>query len=86
MSQRLEIDVGDGKKLVAEAYLDSGADCICVGIEKNGEWVQDLACIRQQYLEDGNTVDERYEVFVFEDEYDGDYTDKFVIQEYIGVE
>lgn len=47
---RMEINLGNGLKLVAERNMDSNYDReIFISIEKDGAWHQDLALVRPEY-------------------------------------
>lgn len=83
--RKIEIELWDGYKLVAEQTPDPNYRReICVGIkDKNGVWHQDLAIIRNAYAidKDLNIIwkENEFEVLVYGDEYDEDFTNKFAI-------
>ena len=57
---------------------------LSVYIEKDGMVWQDLAVVREKYHYDNDNVvgEGKYEVFVYADESNEDFTHKFVIEEY----
>ena len=83
--KRIEIDLGNGKRLVAEANTDNNYKEIYVGIEtiENPVWIQDLAIVRQAYNYGENDevipVDSKMDVLVFGDVNTEDYTDVFTV-------
>ncbi len=91
--ERICLRLTDEVFLVAE--INIGAHImpykeIFVGLERDGVWFQDLAVIREKYYyEDTLTVvpeHGRYEVLVYSDSDDEDYTHRFVIEEHIDEE
>ena len=88
-NNRIVIDLGFAK-LVAEKGTDDKYNEIYVGIEKNGVWVQDLAVVREKYHYEDNpdsdmpTVvnEDKFEVLVYANKDDEDYTNKFIIEQY----
>ena len=88
-NNRIVIDLGFAK-LVAEKGIDDKYNEIYVGIEKNGVWVQDLAIVREKYhYEDSPNSDlptvvneDKFEVLVYANKDDEDYTNKFIIEQY----
>ena len=82
---KVNIDLSNGFKLVAEKNSDPAyANEIFVGItDGNGVWWQDLAVIRQAYKYDSDGSvkwsDEEFEVMVYTDKDNEDYTHKFSI-------
>lgn len=82
----MEIELGGGLKLVAEQDPDAMfGKGLYVGIEKDGEWVQDLAIVRNAYdICDGNVVykDKLFDVLVYADENNEDYTHDFHVPLY----
>lgn len=89
MSQLIEIEIGGGLRLVAETGSDPDYDReICIGVvDENDTWLQDLAIVRNAYMyedtPDGNWAVKWYEglfeVCVFADEHNEDYTNKYRI-------
>ncbi len=83
-NQKIVIELPNGLKLVAERNTDKAfANEIFIGIMDGEVWHQDLAIVRNSYgiSEDGKTQwkDGEYEVIVFGDKDDEDYTHKFEI-------
>ena len=89
-NNRIVIDLGFAK-LVAEKGIDDKYNEIYVGIEKNGVWVQDLAILREKFhYKDSHDSDilptvvneGKFEVLVYANKDDEDYTNKFIIEQY----
>lgn len=88
-NNRIVIDLGFAK-LVAEKGTDNNYNEIYVGVEKEGSWSQDLAIVREKYHYKDNpnsgiptVVNEgKFEVLVYADKNDEDYTNKFIIEQY----
>lgn len=81
---RLAILLNDGDKLVAEVNQNKPFREIFIGIEnKDGVWVQDLACVGQDYeIEDDlsvKNVDNFYRVRCWTDPTTEDMTHDFLI-------
>lgn len=82
---RIAIELPNGLKLVTEQNIDPEyKNEIYVGIEtSDGVWYQNLAVVRSAYSIDDNLVvnwePDRFEVLVYADENDEDYTNKFSI-------
>lgn len=81
---RIVIELLNGYKLVAEQNPDPSYNReICIGIiDKNGVWHQDLAVIRSSYSIDGDEVvwnDKRFDVLVYGNKDDEDFTNDFSI-------
>lgn len=87
MSQKIVIDLHNGTKLVAEEGCDSTFPGeIYIGIMDESEvfW-QDLAVVRGKYNNNGiepRYGDDKFEVLVYTDEKNEDYTKKFEIKRY----
>ena len=87
-TKRIEIELDNGYKLVAETGTDSNYPAeIYVGIETpDGSWWQDLATVKNEYEynDDGSIEykDGKYEVLVYGREYEEDYTERFEIDLY----
>lgn len=85
MAKRIELQISDNTKLVAEINPDpAGYKEIFIGIERDGCWVQDLAVVGKQYhYDDGLIVvlDDGFRVLVYGDSEDENYTNKFLINE-----
>ena len=87
MIQRIEIPLDNGDKLVVEQGADrSYPREVYIGIEdKHGMWLQDLSIVRQKYeINDGDPkyIKDRYEILVYSDENNEDYTHQFVVKRY----
>lgn len=88
-NNRIVIDLGFCK-LIAEKGTDNNYNEIYVGVEKNGVRVQDLAIVREKYHHKDNpnsgipTVvnEDKFEVLVYADKDNEDYTNKFIIEQY----
>ena len=87
MNQKIIIDLHNGTKLVAEGSCDSSFPGeIYIGILDESEvfW-QDLAVVRGKYNNNGiepRYADNKFEVLVYTDEKNEDYTKKFEIKRY----
>lgn len=84
----IKIPVGNGVNIVAEQSSDPNFTReIYIGlVNDNDMWLQDLAIVRQKYEVPKdecvvNYVDREYEVLVYSDKDDEDFTHKFGIQE-----
>ncbi|MBS4879405.1 MAG: hypothetical protein KH138_03680 [Firmicutes bacterium] len=79
----IRIDIGNGRKIVVEVGCDPNLKELYVGVVENGEWIQDIAVIREPYSFDENgelKVDPNsVGVLVYGDCENEDYTDKFTI-------
>lgn len=86
MSQKIEIEIGDGFKLVAEQNADQiyGREIFIGVVDKNGVWVQDLAAVRNAYDYSSNYApewkDKEFDILVWHDEDNEDYTDEFSVR------
>lgn len=81
----MKIKLTDDTYLVADANSDSDYKEIVLYVEKDGLPFQDLAIVRESYhYEDEKVVPDhgKYDVLVFEDEFDESYTSNFHINEY----
>ena len=83
------IELSNGMKLVAEQNTDPNfSKEIFIGISDGEMWYQDLAIIRPTYEFDrnGDTKwnDDEFEVLVYADKDDEDYTNRFVVGMYKG--
>ncbi|MBQ6148517.1 MAG: hypothetical protein IJI83_03110 [Oscillospiraceae bacterium] len=82
----LEVQVDEDTKIVAESDVALGFNEIAVYLLKNGVVWQDLAIVRQAYVYGDN--DEiihkpgQYEVLVYGNPDDEDFTNRFLISEY----
>lgn len=85
----IKIPIGNGINIVAEQGTDSSFSReIYIGlVNDNDMWLQDLAIVRQAYkLSDGENdgadyIDGKYQVLVYADKDNEDYTHKFDIDE-----
>lgn len=81
---KINIPIKKGVSLCAAENSFSGRKEICVGLMKDGAWVQDLAVIGQNYhFEDGGlrVFDGGFFVKVFADCGKEVFTDKYIIGE-----
>ena len=83
---RIEINIGNGMKIVAEQNPDSTFDReLYIGIENSkGTWTQDLAIVRQDYKYEGESPepiweDDMFEVMVYGNPNSEDWTNSFQI-------
>lgn len=83
---RIEINIGNGMKIVAEQNPDSTFDReIYIGIENSkGTWIQDLAIVRQDYKYEDDCQepvwkDDVFEVLVYGNPNSEDWTESFQI-------
>lgn len=87
MAQKIIIDLHNGTKLVAEESCDSSFPSeIYIGIMSDDDvfW-QDLAIVREKYeIDNGKPecIEDKFEVLVYADEKNEDYTNKFEIKRY----
>lgn len=85
MENRLIIKLNNGKELVAElCNYDGSHPEIAICIQENGIATQDICLVRPCLNEDYDVDIENNDVecLVWEDEYDEDYTHKFVIKQF----
>ena len=77
MENKLVIKLLNGKEIVAELYnYDGNHPEIVICIQENGIAMQDICLVRPSE----NTED--IECLVWSDEYDEDYSHKFIISQY----
>ena len=90
-NNRIEINLGNGLKLVAERNTISDFDReIFIGIEKDGVWTQDLALVRPSYKWKPTLVeyselewrDDLFDVLVWRNDKDVSFTEEFEIKRY----
>ena len=83
----VSLPLENGFNLCAEINPDQNYKEIFVGVTNElGDWKQDLAIVRQKYHYDHDlkTVQEdKYEVLVFADKENEDYTHAFTVERYI---
>ena len=75
--ERIVVNLPNGDSLVAEVCPHDGGQ-IAVGIVHGDTWIQDLAVIETDN-KDGKYVEDKYNVYVFGNEYDESYTECFGI-------
>lgn len=88
MHGKFEIELPNGYKLIAEQNADPNyPNEIYVGVlDDRGAWHQDLAVIRAGHMGDPfSRTNKNFEVLVYSDAYDEDYTHRFSIDMYEGV-
>ena len=81
------VDLGYGKEL--SVCFDSEYREIVIGVMKNGLWTQDIAQVGQNYTYDENDEVkhlEGYNVKVWGDDYNEDYTEEIQVGEWEGEE
>lgn len=88
---RIEIELPNGYKLVAEQNTEPqySREMFIGLIAPNGVWYQNLAIVRSSYHYDGNKVvwdDKQFDVLVYGDERDEDFTDEYSIGLYEDLE
>lgn len=81
---RIEIELPNGYKLVAEQNTDPqySREMFIGIVDHAGVWHQDLAVVRSDYsIDDGEIVwdDKKFEVLVYGDKGNEDFTDAFTI-------
>lgn len=82
MENVLRIPLGNGKDIVAELCdYDGNHPEIVVCIQENGIAIQDICLVRPHEEDDIKTSD--IDCLVWGDEYLEDYTDKFIIAQYV---
>lgn len=87
--KKIEIKLGDGNVLIAEADGDPDCPAIYIGIENTTDkkklFYQDLAVVREACRDAERTSPEhgKYEVLIFADCNSEDYTHKFTVEQYI---
>lgn len=89
MSNKIDIPLPNGFHLVAEQNTDPMyANEIFIGItDGNGVWWQDLAIVRNAYQYEGDAVvwkDEEFDVLVYSDKDNEDFTHDFTVGLYHG--
>lgn len=86
MTNRIELQISDNTKLVAEINPDpAGYKEIFIGVEENGIWKQDLAIVGKPYRYDSDlhvVLNDGFRVLVYGDAEMEDYTNEFLIDEY----
>lgn len=85
MANRIELQISENTKLVAEINPDKDYKEIFVGVEKDGCWIQDLVRIGKPYEYDSNLnviMKDGYRIMVFGDGYSDDCTHDHIVDEY----
>lgn len=84
--KHIKIKLNDNTSLVAECSADPLYPSeIYIGIESQGVWIQDLAIVRSKLNYDNGDIsadNDNFEVLVYADKDDEDYTHKFCIERY----
>ena len=81
----ISINLGNGKKLVADVCPEDSYKEIFIGVEDTDGNYQDLAVVREQYAYEGNKVvpiHDSYEVLVWGDSTTDYFTHKIDIKAY----
>lgn len=91
MAKRIEIELSNGYKLVAEQNTDPQYSReMFIGIMgPNGVWHQNLAVVRNSYHYDGDKViwdDKQLDVLVYGSEDNEDFTEDFTVGLYEEIE
>lgn len=87
-NNKIVIELKNGHKLVAERNPDPNFENeIMIGIiDPYGYWIQDLATVRECYTINGNlepeTIDDKFDVLVYANADEEDYTHNFVVDLY----
>lgn len=78
--ERIGTRLDNGNRIVVEHDTDPMlSNELCIGVvDANGVWIQDIAVVRSMLSTD------KFEVLVYADAYDEDYTNRFVIDTYRG--
>lgn len=89
MSNKIDIPLPSGYHLVAEQNTDPMfSNELFIGItDGNGVWWQDLAIVRNAYQYEGDKVcwkDEEFDVLVYSDKDNEDFTHDFTVGLYHG--
>lgn len=78
--KRISIELPNGDSLVAEICPRAGGQ-IAIGIVRDDAWVQDLAIVETD-SKDGKYIEDKFNVYVYGNEYDESYTESFGISRY----
>ena len=89
MVSKIDIQLPNGYHLVAEQNSDPKyCNELFIGItDGNGVWWQDLAVVRNAYVYDGDEVvwkDDEFDVLVYGNENDEDFTNEYTVGLYHG--
>ncbi len=81
MNNRIEIDLGFATLTVDKSADPNFPRAIYIGLEKDGQWLQDLVFVTQKYHygEDELVYEEGIRVLVYADKDSEDYTNEFNI-------
>lgn len=83
MADRFTIPLSNGYRIVSERNSGEFDKELYVGIEdENGSYIQDLAIVRPTYKFKNNDVEfdaDRFEILVFGDAEQEDYTNSFIV-------
>lgn len=85
MTNRIELQISENVKIVAEVNPDDDYKEIFIGVEENGIWKQDLAMVGKPYCYDGDlhvVLNDGFRVLVYGHAEMEDYTNEFLIDEY----
>ena len=74
--QKIVIDLPNGDKLVAEDCTFTNGGQIAIGVVHNDIWIQDLAVVETKTTDEGEYIENKFNVYVYGDEFDENYTDK----------
>ena len=75
---KIIIDLPNGDQMVAEKCEHAGGQ-IAIGIMHDGCWVQDLTVVETAIDEHSKYAEDKFNVYVFGNEYNEDYTECFEI-------
>lgn len=81
MNNRIEIDLGFAKLAVEQGIHPDYPREVYIGLEKDGQWLQDIAIVAQRYHheDDKPAYEEGIRVLVYADKNSEDYTNEFNI-------
>lgn len=85
MANRIELQISEDTKIVAEINSEAEYKEIFIGVERKGLWVQDLAMVGKPYHYDGDlnvVLNDGYRVVVYGYAETEDYTNDFLIDEW----
>ncbi len=85
MANRIELQISENVKLVAEVNPEAGYKEIFIGVEKDGCWEQDLVIVGKPYSYDSDShviLNDGFRVLVYGHAEMEDYTNEFLIDEY----
>ena len=76
---KIILELQNGDKLVAEDCTFTDGGQIAVGIIHDDVWIQDLAVIETKCDDNGDYEPDKFNVYVYGNEYQEDFTDKYEI-------